>query len=93
MLQNAIWWLEGEGGSTNAYTALPPRSSGIAIVNAKLDASAGMYGVYVLNNYSNAARTAVAQDFLYRVPDGGTTLALLGGALMGLGLLRRKLSI
>ncbi len=29
----------------------------------------------------------------FSVPDGGATLSLLGGALMGLGLLRRKLSL
>ena len=29
----------------------------------------------------------------FSVPDGGATLSLLGGALMGLGLLRRRLSL
>ena len=33
------------------------------------------------------------QDYLwYHVPDGGATLMLLGGALVGLGAIRRKLS-
>ena len=60
---------------------------------AETSADAGYLGVYVLNNYSDAARTQKSQDFLYRVPDGGTTLMLLGGTLMGLGVLRRRFGL
>jgi hypothetical protein len=87
LLQQAIWALEGEGtaGVGNVYYNLAMAHGGLT------DAAAGYLGVYVLNNYSDPARTAVAQDFLYySVPDGGATLALLGGALIGLGALRRK---
>ncbi len=44
------------------------------------------------------ARKDRGQDFLWnhntptQVPDGGTTLALLGGAMVGIGALRRKIS-
>lgn len=39
---------------------------------------------------ADIAGTTFAQDFGAPVPDGGATLMLLGGALMGLGALRRK---
>lgn len=40
----------------------------------------------------NGSSTTVAQGLVTRVPDGGVTLMLLGGALVGLESLRRKLS-
>ncbi|MCU0691779.1 MAG: VPDSG-CTERM sorting domain-containing protein [Polyangiaceae bacterium] len=91
LLQNAFWYLEGEGGAQNAYTAAAASQFG-GLANAMSSAAPGYLDVYVLNNYSDANRTVKAQDWLYRtVPDGGATLMLLGGALMGLGALRRKL--
>ncbi|HTV01345.1 MAG TPA: VPDSG-CTERM sorting domain-containing protein [Luteitalea sp.] len=94
-LQQAIWWLEGEDGNqdlmTNQFYSAAVTFFGSAAA-AQADAQAGYLGVYVLNNYTNAARTEKAQDFLYRVPDGGTTLMLLGAALVGLRGLRRKLA-
>ena len=85
-LQEAIWYLEGEsGGVNNAFVFAATPHGGAA------DASAGYLGVYALNNYFEEGHTTLKQDFLYySVPDGGTTLMLLGGALMGLGALRRK---
>jgi len=41
-------------------------------------------------NDPNVLITSVTGTTIDRVPDGGTTVALLGGALMGLGLLKRK---
>lgn len=38
----------------------------------------------------NVLITSVTGTVVDRVPDGGTTVMLLGGALMGLGLLKRK---
>lgn len=96
LLQQAIWWLEGEDGNndllSNVYYAAAVNHFGSKGA-AQADAEVGYLGVYVLNNYSDAAHTQKAQDFLYRVPDGGATLMLLGGALVGLGAIRRKLSL
>jgi hypothetical protein len=98
-LQYALWWLENEvipyTSTPVAYDANNPfmlaafnQFGGEA--NARLD-GAETYGVYAVNMrtlvYGN-----IAQDGLYfrGVPDGGATLILLGGALIGLGALRRK---
>jgi hypothetical protein len=89
LLQAAIWALEDERDLTgvNLYYDLAMSHGGMA------DAPyAGYLGVYVLNNYEDKDRKIWKQDFLYfHVPDGGATLMLLGGALMALGALRRKL--
>ena len=105
MLQQAIWWLEGEAGNydrtSNYYYNLALTQFG-SRTEAEKNAAEGFLGVYVLNNtyfegQGKKKKEKNAQDFLYFVgtptvstPDGGATLALLGGALMGLGLLRRK---
>ena len=103
-LQNAIWALEQEiaapAPGSNAYYEAALVNGGTA------NAPAGYLGVYVLNNFNSiAARDAFllhgandatamagrAQDFLWYVPDNGTTLAMLGAGLVGLGLIRRRL--
>jgi hypothetical protein len=92
-LQEAIWWLEGDG-SYNRHNDFM-----VAVVaefgsNAKADGGA-QYGVYALNLWSgNESTRHRAQDQLYfqgiptasqeTVPDGGQTAVMLGGALMGL---------
>ena len=40
----------------------------------------------------NAGRTAEAGPTVVTVPDGGSTISLLGFALLGVGALRRKLN-
>jgi hypothetical protein len=84
LLQNAFWMLEQEIDIdlSNPYYALALANGGAA------DAPAGYLGIWVLNTYNDAG--APRQDMLWAAPDGGTTLMLLGGALMGLGALRRK---
>ncbi len=92
LLQEAIWALEHEAGhpapTGNWYYDQALLNGGTA------DATVGYLGVYVLNNTN--ANGGVAQDFLYyqappvTTPDGGATLALLGGALMALGAARRR---
>ena len=99
LLQTAIWALEGEAAApapgVNVYY------DAALLHGASNDAPAGYLGVYVLNNFDTAAQrdafvasgatAGVKQDFLYfSVPDGGATLMLLGGALVGIGALRRK---
>ncbi len=75
-LQNAIWYLEGEGGANNAYAQKAVATVGNGDAN-------GAYGVHVMNVWSSidprtGRVTGDKQDQLIRVPDGGTTLALLG---------------
>jgi len=93
-LQQTIWWLENENP---AYFPSLIGNIFYAAVIAQFGANAqygiagtsAAYGVYAINMWN--ANGTVAQDALfYSVPDGGTTLMLLGGALLGLGALRRK---
>jgi hypothetical protein len=90
-LQQTIWWLEGFA----VNPATPSNVFSLAVL-AKFGnlatAQAGMgseFGVYGLDLYTR--EQGDVQDMLFFVPDGGTTLMLLGGALMGLGAIRRKL--
>ena len=95
LFQQAIWWLEDEKGigynSANPYMAAVKAKFG-SEANAKVG-GAWDYGVYAVNMWKVVPGTtpALYQDVLYyTVPDGGTTVMLLGGVLMGLGALRRK---
>ena len=90
LLQQTLWWLEG-------YTINPNNIFSTAVItqfgsaaNAILNGGEN-YGVYALN--LRFVTGAPAQDMLVYVPDGGATLMLLGGALMGLGALRRKFRV
>jgi hypothetical protein len=90
-LQNAIWFLEGEGGLNNSYVALVTGILGAQVTN---DAN-GAYGVKALNltnaiSCGGGTKGGNCQSQLYYVPDGGVTLMMLGGALVGIGALRRK---
>lgn len=102
-LQQTIWWLEGERDDPG--TSNPFRSAVVSyfggIDEAKADVSdPDDYEVYVLNLGTTADGNGGLwpnQDQLvwikggYSVPDGGLTLILLGIAMGGLSLLRRKL--
>ena len=91
-LQNTIWWLEEEGVANpgNYFSNLVSAK----FLNPRATDIGSTYGVYALNLTQGQARPVDRQDVLYydpqTVPDGGTTLMLLGGALMGLGALSRK---
>jgi hypothetical protein len=94
LLQAAIWALQG-GQSYGGYpTPITSNKFYIDAVNALggsvLDPYAGS-DVAVLQVWSNPDDTGPAQNQLVLVPDGGLTVALLGGALIGLQVLRRKL--
>jgi hypothetical protein len=99
-LQNAFWFLEGEGianpGIFNALLAAefgndPTawKSDGVANASGNY-VTAASYGVSALN--MGSAPTFPNQDQLVfqRVPDGGTTVVLLGLAMGGLALLKRR---
>jgi len=98
-LQEAIWYLEDELTSLgpNAYVSLVVAKFG-SLANAKANydpASAG-FRVAVLNLYGvdritgKTDWTARKQDMLVYLPDGGMTLVLMGGGLLGLAMIRRK---
>ncbi len=86
-LQQTLWWLQGFGiQPTNPFSQAVLAHFGTYEIAR--GGSATEWGVYAVDLYT---RDADAQDMLVFVPDGGTTLMLLGGALMGIGALRRKM--
>ena len=90
-LQATIWWLEGEGTDPgNIFSIAVTNQFGNA-TNAMLDAN-GLYGVGVLNLWADSNHTQFAQDQLMLVPDGGSTVMLLGLGLLGLFVGRWKLN-
>lgn len=94
LLQQAIWWLEEENGHNynagNAFMVAVITQFGSEAL-ARAD-GAQNYGVMAINMTKNGNKK---QDGLFyaSVPDGGATLMLLGGAMMGLGIIRRKFSL
>jgi hypothetical protein len=97
-LQNAIWWLEGDGtyDRHNDFMVAVVAEFGSKAA-AKADGGA-QYGVYALNLWSGSDSTRHrAQDQLYfqglptasqeTVPDGGQTAVMLGGALVAIATL------
>jgi hypothetical protein len=95
LLQAAIWAFQGGqsyGGyptpiTSNKFYIDALNALGTNVVNAYTGSS-----VAVLQVWENPDDTGAAQNQLVLVPDGGLTVSLLGGALIGLQLLRRKLS-
>lgn len=87
LLQQAIWWLEGEISTqdlSNPFENAAVTMFGSA-ANAMLDNN-GLYGVAVLNIWGNPQHTQYGQDqlILSPVPDGGATAVMLGVGLLGL---------
>jgi hypothetical protein len=97
LLQQAIWYLENEisltGGQIAANKFLSATTGFLGAITkygaAVFDDANGQFGVGALN--LGAPPGFVSQDQLIMVPDGGATLILLGAALSGLGLIRRRL--
>jgi hypothetical protein len=76
-LQNAIWWLENEGGANNAFVTLAETMLGLNDTTVRND-SQGAYGVKALNLYDGNGN--VVQDQLAIVVPKPTTL--IAGALL-----------
>lgn len=77
-LQQAIWYIEGEGGSLNAFVTMANN----AIASGGEWENRGIGDVRVLNMYTTAG--ALAQDQLYLIPaPGAVLLGLLGFSLIG----------
>lgn len=91
-LQIAFWWLEDEVGfsydATNKFELAVVTQFG-SIAKAKADNN-GLYSVAVLNITDANGRDR--QDQIVRVPEGGVTVALLGFAVLGLAVIRRKMT-
>jgi len=96
-LQDAIWWLEVEGGARNDFiniAAAALGSPGVPLTDAEIRANAatGAYGVVVLNLYNSNG--TVAQDQLALVPEPTTMIAgallLLPFGVSTLRILRKK---
>jgi hypothetical protein len=94
-LQDTIWALmDNQEGMTavnqagNPFLIAAEAQFGGTWSGADAPVSAGTDGVYILDLTSGGA----AQSQLYHTPDGGITAGLLGGALLGLQAIRRKLS-
>ena len=97
LLQSAIWLLQG-GQTFGSYPSGNNKflTEAILLAGGTLaDAEADYTGstVQILQLWSNSDDTGAAQNQLVLVPDGGLTVSLLGGALIGLQVLRRKLSL
>jgi hypothetical protein len=98
-LQSTLWWLEGEVTTkpSNQFTTLVTTHFG-GDAAAMADNNGFITGVKVLNlwsevpEYYGEARQDVLCLVPCSVPDGGSTLALLGLAGLGLEILRRKLA-
>jgi hypothetical protein len=91
-LQNAIWVLQGFGAS-DATAAQPYLAAAIGQFGTLAAAEAlanGQYGVDALILTYGQAGGQVSQPMLALVPDGGSTLMLLGIALSGLSALSRR---
>ena len=82
-----IWWLEGEGANpNNDFSTL------VMGLPNYLDDNNGLYGVGVLNLWADSNHTQFAQDQLMLVPDGGSTVMLLGLGSLGLFVGKWKLN-
>lgn len=91
-LQNAIWALEGESGydagAAAYYVGLATTHFGS--LTAAEAAANGDFGVdKMLLTYPSGGQT-YSQPMLAMVPDGGTTIILLGMALSGIGFFAQK---
>jgi hypothetical protein len=93
-LQNAIWFLEGEGGADDAAY-----DTAFAATHTVGPYTVGEFGVDVLNLWT--ANGAPVQNQLvfnkngftrtgHPIPDNGLTIALIGVSFLGLALFRRK---
>ncbi len=102
-LQMAIWRIEEELDANYAGTGNPrvwtaeQKQRANELFNLAGVATAqnptNFFGVVVLRLWNDRAFTEYQQDIIWRgVPDGGASLMLLGGAMIGIASLRRRFS-
>ena len=86
-LQIAIWEIIGAGASGGATFTLNGNDYGASGLLSWVDSHPSAPTANLLG------LTGPGQDYVIPVPDGGTTLMLLGEALCGLFIIRRKLCL
>jgi|SRR6516225_2325272 len=101
LLQGAIWFFQGQTANPssdaagyNISSSNPYVIDAVSILGASAgNASSGAFGVSVIQ-LSHPSDNTVGQDLLgiVPVPDGGSTIALLGLAIVGFESLRRRLA-
>jgi hypothetical protein len=89
LLQNAIWYLEEEGGANNSYVTLASNQFGNLTDAMKDNVGVGASPVKVINLTYNGS---VAQDQLAVVTPIPSALLLLGPGLIGLVGIRRRMA-
>ncbi|MGE3311842.1 MAG: hypothetical protein AB7O66_17895 [Limisphaerales bacterium] len=94
-LQNAIWGLENEQAVdlANPFIAQVVAAFG-SIAAAMADATSGAIGVLNPTDPSQATTSPLyrRQSVLINLPDNGTAAMMLGGSLMLVGLVRRRMA-
>ncbi len=94
-LQNAIWYLEDEGGQNNGYVALAETALGLNATQIQADSN-GAYGVVALNLFTPDGglaqnQLAMAPGFITAIPEPSTvTLIACGSGTLGLALRRKS---
>jgi hypothetical protein len=91
-LQNAIWYLEDEGGQNNGYVTLAENTLGLTESQIKADAN-GAYGVVALNLFDalgNRAQDQLALEPFQVVPEP-STWGLITLGLGALGVAQRRM--
>jgi hypothetical protein len=89
-LQQALWFYQGQiANPGNVFTTL------VGTDASEFAPIAGSYGVEVIETSLPPGDTIhpSGQDWLYMVPDGGTTVMLLGMGLMGLVFISRRFAL
>jgi hypothetical protein len=97
VFNNPLWSVGGYTFSLTSITGITRTDSGIdtLALNGNGNISNGVdsqFGFWAWSGELNGTATfSFSSTTVAGVPDGGTTVMLLGGALAGLGLLRKKL--
>jgi hypothetical protein len=90
LLQKAIWYLENETGNPGNNIFLNAAVSHFGTLAAAQADGGWYFGVYALN-LTRVSDNLICQDQLIYVPDGGSTVMLLGLAFAGISLISRRL--
>lgn len=93
LLQQAFWFLEDDRSTGSLFSNAAVSHFG-SVNAAKANATAGFLGVYALNLTSGSNNQNNHQSQLYyNIPDGGSSLVLLGLAFLGCAAFRKRFSV
>jgi protein with PEP-CTERM/exosortase system signal len=85
-----LWSLQGGGNATPGPLTFTIIASGLTTSSLQANALGQFFAVDILSG--TTGNTGLLDASLARVPDGGSTIVLLGSALMAFGVLRRRFS-